>query len=200
MNFGTEPHIITPRDGIDTSEEAAYSVDTEKGERLAYQIVLEHGLDGCILDELKAEYRKRAGLDSQFVNRRTGLHQKGLVLRQHLTRRGTSGKRQYVYVAKELLLPEWIQWMKDNYGWLNPCLFGAGETVPVDPMKAKNLIRELANDLALSIHALMQEGGCITENIGKPIADEDSALGRACAYLKRAIPLVPDYAEEMEEI
>lgn len=200
MTFGTDPHIIHRTDGIDTSEEAAYAVDTEKGERLAYQIVLEHGLNGCILDELKSEYRKRAGLDSQFVNRRTGLHQKGLVLRQHVTRRGSSGKRQYVYVAKELLKPEWIQWMKENYGWLNACLFEHGETVPIDPMKAKNLIRELANDLALSIHALMQEGGVIRDSIGEPLTDDDSSLGRACAYLRRPIPTVPDYGEQVTEI
>lgn len=187
--FGTDPRLLHPTEGIDTSTEAAHSVDTAKGEALAYEIILGFGLNGCILDELREEYRKQAGLDSQFVNRRTGLHQKGLVLRQHITRKGSSGKRQYVYVAKALLLPEWIQWMKENYGWLNPCLFGPDEVVPVDPMSARTLIRELLDDLVSAEIALMQEGGVYSDAVGQSF-DEDSSIGRACKYLGIQIPIV----------
>lgn len=198
--FGTDPHIIRRNDGPVTSEIAAQAVDTAQFEAVAYDIIKSFGLEGCIGDQLRDEFRRRTPPNTQFINRRTGLHQKGLVLRTHITRRGSSGQPQHVYVAKELLEPEWILWMKHNHGWLNPCLFGDDEEVPQDPMKARTLIRDLANDLACSIHALMQEGGVIRDSIGQPLADPDSALGRACAYLKRAMPLVPDYGDQLEEI
>lgn len=199
-DFGTDPHIIHRTDGPDSSAVAAHMVDTASGEKLVYEIIESYGLEGCVLDQLKADFRKRAGIDTQYVNRRTGLHQKGRVLVTHIKRKGTSGAPQYVYVARDLLQPEWIQWMKENHGWLNPCLFGKDEAVPVDPMKAKNLIKDLANDLALSIFALMQEVGAVTEEKGKPLATDESALGRACAYLKKPVPLCPDYGEDVEEI
>jgi hypothetical protein len=199
--FGTEPRMIRRNDGPDTSEAAAHSVDTEQFERLAYAIILEHGIDGCTLDQLREGFLRRAPPHTQFVNRRTGLHQKGMVLVIPMTRRGEgSGKSQYVYVAKRLLLPEWIADLKQNHGWLNPCLFGPNEEVPLDPSSKKAIIRDLANDLAATRLALIEEGGLRSTSIGEPLDTEDSALGRACALFKKSVPLVPDWDHELDRI
>jgi hypothetical protein len=64
----------------------------------------------------------------------------------------------------------------------------------------RELIRDLANELAGQIHALMQEGGVITQSIGEPLDQEDSILGRACAYLGKPIPTVPSWDEQLVEL
>lgn len=198
--FGTEPHMLRRNDGPDTSEDAAQSVDTEQFETLAYKIILEHGLDGCTMDQLREAFKERAPPLTQFVNRRTGIHQKGLVLVTPTCRRGVSGRRQYVYIARELLLPEWIADLKQNHGWLNPCLFGPGEEVPLDPSSNKALIRDLANSLAHELLSAIEEGGARSTSIGDPLDTEDSPLGRACAMFKKPVPVVPDWDSELEKI
>lgn len=199
--FGTDPHKLRRTEGPETSEAAAESVDTAQFEALAYDIILKHGLDGCTMDQLREGFKRRAPPNTQFVNRRTGLHQKGLVLVTPQTRRGVgSGKAQHVYIARSLLRPEWIADLKQNYGWLNPCLFGKDEVVPLDPSSKKAIIRDLANDLARSLLSLIEEGGLRSTSIGEPLDHEDSALGRACKLLGKPLPVVPDWHEKLEEL
>ncbi len=83
--------------------------------------------------------------------------------------------------------------MKENYGWLNPCLFGEGEEIPLDPMSPKGIITDLLEELITTSYSLMQEGGAYTNAIGEPVDTEDSAIGRACKYLKLSIPTVPPW-------
>lgn len=64
----------------------------------------------------------------------------------------------------------------------------------------RELIRELANELAGQIHAMMQEGGCISSSIGEPLDNDESALGKACAYLGKPIPVCPAWHERLVEL
>lgn len=67
-------------------------------------------------------------------------------------------------------------------------------------MKERELIRELANEVASLLFAMMQEGGCVTGSEGQPLDNEDSALGRACSYLGRPIPTSPGLSGWVAEI
>jgi hypothetical protein len=118
----TDSHKLRRNDHPVTSHEAAETVDTEQFEALALQIHLEYGLHGCTLDDLRHGFSLRAPPNTQFANRRTGLHQKGLVLDTGTKRRGEVGRRQSVYVATSLLTPEWIHWIKNNPDAKNDCL------------------------------------------------------------------------------
>lgn len=64
----------------------------------------------------------------------------------------------------------------------------------------RELIRELANEVAALLFAMMQEGGCVRGTKGEPLDHEDSALGRACAYLGRPIPVSPEWDGPVQEI
>lgn len=123
-NFGTEPRKLTYTNGPDTSREAAKTVKSSQYEELAYELILARGLNGCILDELRDGFRQKAPKNTQFVNRRTGLHQKGLVVDSGLRRAGESGKQQAVYIARVLLRPVDIEWIKSQPHANNPCLEG----------------------------------------------------------------------------
>jgi hypothetical protein len=100
-------------DHPDTSFESAETVQSKRFELLAYQIHLDFGIAGCRLDQLRTEFEKRAPRNTQFVNRRTTLHQAGLLLDTgYRVRSETSKKMQAVYVATCLLTPEQIEWIK----------------------------------------------------------------------------------------
>jgi hypothetical protein len=198
--FGTDPHMLRRNEGPETSEDAAQSVDTAQFEALAFDIILGCGLDGCIQDELREGFAVRAPPLTQFVNRRTGIHQKGLVLRTPIVRRGVSGREQHVYIAKKLMPQEWVDDLKLRYGWLNPCLFGPGEQVPLDPDSKEALIRDLADDLASALLGQLTEAGLRTASVGDPLDHEDSALGRACKLLGRPLPVVPSWDTTLEDI
>lgn len=193
--LGTDPHKIRRNDGPSTSESAAHAVDTASGEAKVLEIISEFGPAGCILDELKDEFRRRHGLDEQFVNRRTGLHDKGAVLVTNITKKGRSKQPQHVYVARHLIEEKWVVWLKENYGWLNPCLFAKGEEIPLNPSSTRAIMRDLLEELVSANLEIMMEGGVYTSSIGESLDHEDSAIGRACAYLKIAIPVVPEHGE-----
>lgn len=199
--FGTDPHKLRRSDGPDTSKAAAHTVDTAQFEELAYDIHLEHGIEGCILAELRDRFAERAPPVALYgaAARRTGIHQKGMVLRTPLVRRaGNSGRMQHVYIARQLMPLEWVQDLKDRYGWLNPCLFSKDEEVPLDPDSKEAIIRDLANDLATARLELLTESGERTTTIGQPLDTEDSALGRACKLFRKPIPIIPDWGVELE--
>lgn len=126
IQFGTESRKIRRNDHPDTSFEAAATTDTGKYEQLAYEIITRHGINGCILDDVRQGFRE-AGAPRSAVysvpSRITGLHQKGLVLDTGARKRGESGRRQAWYVATEFLSPEQIEWIKNQPLAKNDCLF-----------------------------------------------------------------------------
>lgn len=67
-------------------------------------------------------------------------------------------------------------------------------------MNERELIRELANDLAGSLYAMLIEGGISTSSAGEPLDHDDSALGRACAYLGKPMPVCPVRGENLTEL
>lgn len=129
---GTETYKLSRTEHPDTSKAAAETVDTARFEELALAIITEKGLSGCTLDDLREEFEKRAPPNTQFVNRRTGLHQKGFVLDTGTRRKGESGRQQAVYVSTALLSAEWVEWIKQCPTARNPCLWE-------DSVKADNV-------------------------------------------------------------
>lgn len=120
---GTEAFKLSRLEHPDTSKRAAETVDTARFEELALTIISEKGLAGCTLDDLREEFKKRAPPNTQFVNRRTGLHQKGFVLDTGTRRAGESGRQQAVYVATSCLSPEWLDYIRNCPTARNPCLW-----------------------------------------------------------------------------
>lgn len=123
---GTESYKLSMTEHPDTSKAAAETVDTARFEELALLIISEKGQFGCTLDDLREEFKKRAPPNTQFVNRRTGLHQKGFVLDTGTRRTGESGRQQAVYVATSQLTAEWLEWIKNCPTARNPCLWEEG--------------------------------------------------------------------------
>ena len=122
--FGTEEFKLRRNDHPDTSFAAAVRVKSATYEALAYKVIKGFGLRGCILDDLRAGFLKEGVHQyTQFINRRTGLHQKGIILDTGVRREGGSGRLQAVYVARELLTPELFQLIKDDPIARNECLF-----------------------------------------------------------------------------
>lgn len=120
----TERRKLRRNDHPDTSHAAAETCQAEQFEALALQVHVEHGPQGCTLDDLRKAFAERAPPNTQFVNRRTGLHQKGLVLDTGTRRKGESGKMQAVYVATSVLTPEWIEYIRQQTlggNAQNPC-------------------------------------------------------------------------------
>ena len=128
--LGTEPHKLRRNDHPDTSHESAETEQSAKYEKLALEIHEEFVLAGCTLDDLYHAFQARAVPRTQFVNRRTGLHQKGLVLDTGTRRVGEAGKSQAVYVARSVLSKEWLEYIKGHPDANNPCLHG-GSTLRV---------------------------------------------------------------------
>jgi hypothetical protein len=126
----TESHKLRRNDHPDTSHESAEQVDSERFEMLAYEIVLEHGLRGCTLDDLEDGFAKRAPPGTQFANRRTGIHQKGLILDTGDRRVGRKNRRQAIYVARKLLTEELLIYIKNHPDAHNPCLDPESEKEP----------------------------------------------------------------------
>lgn len=121
VRLGTEPRKLRRNDHPDTSQKSAQSVQSAKYEQLALDVHLEAGLRGCTLDDLRKAFADRAPPNTQYTNRRTGLHQKGLILDTGTRRIGESGKEQAVYVARSLLSPEWVEYIKQHPVACNPC-------------------------------------------------------------------------------
>ncbi len=132
----TDRRKLRRNDHPSTSHQAAVAVDAEGDEAIVLAIHVSFGLDGCITTQLRDEFWKRVGTHKkQHIPRRTRLHDDGLVLRVPEERMGDMGVLQGVYVARSVMSEVGVQWLKDNCGWLNPCLFGPDEKVPLDPNK-----------------------------------------------------------------
>lgn len=124
----TERHTIRRNDHPDTSHESAETCQVEQFEELALQGHIACGRNGCILDELRTYFAEHAPPNTQFVNRRTGLHQQGRVLDTgHRVKSKESGKKQAVYMARCLLTEQEISDIKRLGPLLNPCLFTSEE-------------------------------------------------------------------------
>lgn len=121
----TDIRALRRNDHPDTSHAAALTVRSHHFETLALEIITEHGVPdkngngGCIADQLREGFARRAPPKTQFSNRRTGIHQQRLVIDTGLRRVGESGRRQAVYCATSLLSQEWIDWILNEYPKLN---------------------------------------------------------------------------------
>jgi hypothetical protein len=92
--FGTDPHILHRRGGPETSEDAAYGVDTGKLERMVFDAVSAYGTRGCIADDLLEDHPYLPY--SSITARPSSLEAKNLIVRGPDKRTGKSGKDQFV--------------------------------------------------------------------------------------------------------
>lgn len=99
-SFGTEPHKLVRRDGLDTSINAACKVDTSHWERLVYQAVLDAGQHGVISDDVRAAFPQAPY--STITARFAALKAKGLIVDTGQRRAGRSGRSQAVLVAAKV--------------------------------------------------------------------------------------------------
>ena len=89
----TDPHLMHRRDDLDTSVDAAYSVDTN----LWFARILrdlEDFPEGCIQDDILARYDEK--WYGSITPRFAGLCKKGLIHRTAERRRARSGRSQSV--------------------------------------------------------------------------------------------------------
>lgn len=84
-------------DSIDTSVEAAHSIDTSYLEKLVYDVIYSFGSQGCISDEVRAE------LDTltygSVTARFAPLIKKNMIVDTGERREGNSGRKQRVMRA-----------------------------------------------------------------------------------------------------
>ncbi len=95
--FGTDPHRLMRADSIDTSAQAAMSVDTTKLEREVYDAICGFGKRGCISDEVRARFPFYPY--SSVTARFRSLLDKGLIEDTGERRQGRSGRGQRVMRA-----------------------------------------------------------------------------------------------------
>jgi hypothetical protein len=92
--YGTDPHKLHRRDGLETSEEAAYSVDTTKLEREVHLVITSFGANGCISDDVRMAL---PGLPYSSVTARySALEEKGYICRGPDKRKGNARRSQFV--------------------------------------------------------------------------------------------------------
>jgi len=96
--FGTDPHLLHKGDS-ETSEEAAYSVDTTKLEEMVYNKIFSFGKIGCISDDVRASYSHLPY--SSVTARYAALKRKGFIKLTGEKRPGNSGRNQNVMVSAE---------------------------------------------------------------------------------------------------
>ena len=94
FNFGTEAYKLHRKDSIDTSVEAAHSVDTTSLEEMVYKEIASYGKSGCISDEVLSKYPNFPY--SSITARFASLERKGLIYRDGDKRKGNSGRKQSV--------------------------------------------------------------------------------------------------------
>lgn len=99
--FGTEPYKLVQSEGADTSSEAAHSIDTANLERMVYGFICDVGKDGCISDEVRANFPYLAY--SSVTARYRALLDKNLIADTGIRRPGNSGRKQRVMVATKFL-------------------------------------------------------------------------------------------------
>lgn len=97
--FGTDPRKLVRSDAIDTSIEAAMSVDTTALERLVYEAIHSYGHRGCISDQLIATFAKYPY--SSITARYRALLDKNYIEDTGERRPGKSGRNQRVMRARK---------------------------------------------------------------------------------------------------
>lgn len=99
--FGTESYKLVRTGDIDTSHEAADSIDTTRLEQIIYEYICSRGEAGCISDEVLANFPD-IGYPS-ITPRYRALLDKDLVVDTGERRTAKSGRKQRVMVAKKFL-------------------------------------------------------------------------------------------------
>lgn len=92
--YGTEAYKLYRADDPDTSEEAAYSVDTTKLEQMVHTAIREAGPDGCIAADLLAKFPWLPY--SSITARFCALERRGFIICGPDKRKGPSGRHQRV--------------------------------------------------------------------------------------------------------
>lgn len=99
MSFGTDPIKLVRSDGIDTSFEAAYKIDTTYLESLVYFAIKGYGDIGCISDQLINMFPLYPY--SSITARYKSLLDKGFIEDTGERRNGRSGRKQRVMRANQ---------------------------------------------------------------------------------------------------
>ena len=97
LDFGTPPHKLHRKNSLDTSVDAANSVDTTKLEAMVYKEIASYGKEGCIADQILDKYKNYPY--SSITARFSALHRKGFIFRDGDKRQGKSGRKQRVMRA-----------------------------------------------------------------------------------------------------
>jgi len=92
--FGTDPRLLHRAGGPETSEDAAYGVDTSKLERQMFNAICTYGRNGCIADDLLDDHSYLPY--SSVTARPSALERKNLIVRGPDKRVGKAGKEQFV--------------------------------------------------------------------------------------------------------
>ena len=95
-SFGTDPERLSRKDSIDTSNEAAHTVDTSKLEGMVYETIRKFPR-GCISDEVRAQFP--AYPYSSITARYRALIDKNFIQDTGERRPGRSGRNQRVMIA-----------------------------------------------------------------------------------------------------
>lgn len=95
--FGTNSNHLVRRNDPDTSHEAAEFVDTTKLEKIVYETIKSHGINGCISDRVRMLHP--AYPYSSITARYRALLDKGMIIDSGVRMPGRSGRNQRVMVA-----------------------------------------------------------------------------------------------------
>jgi uncharacterized protein with PIN domain len=94
--FGTEPHKMVRKTDINTSKEAAKTVNSENIEKQIYDVVKSFGFNGCITEQVI----EITGSTQNTINPRFApLLRRGLIVDTGERRMAKTGRRQRVVVA-----------------------------------------------------------------------------------------------------
>lgn len=96
--FGTPAHKLYRRGDPDTSMEAAFSVDTNKLEKMVFEAIKQHQ-NGCIASDLLLQFPHHPY--SSITARFSALERKKLIVCGPDKRTGTSGRNQRVMRVRQ---------------------------------------------------------------------------------------------------
>lgn len=102
QDFGTEAYKLVRSAGSDTSHDAADSLDTTHLEQRVYDFICSTGPDGCISDEVRANFPGLAY--SSVTARYRSLLDKDYIADSGGRRPGNSGRKQRVMVATKFFV------------------------------------------------------------------------------------------------
>lgn len=123
MTFATEPHKLRRNDGPDTSDASARATRTGENNARAYYVIQKAGIMGATADDVRREWLELgAHPRASYFPRITNIHEQGLILDTGTRRASDSGRPMAVYVATNLLSPEWIEYIRNHPDAHNPCL------------------------------------------------------------------------------